>query len=65
MTITPAHLKALGEFLDGLGELTARTGVVACALNRDYVELPSGDTVQINSLRGEDGEVTYVMDDQP
>lgn len=62
MKLTPAELKALVEFLEGLTELTARTGVMACAYDRDFVELPGGQTVQINSGRDGDGRVTYAMD---
>lgn len=61
MKLTPADLKALAEFLDGLAQLTASTGVMACAYDRDFVELPSGETIGINSERN-DGPVTYAVD---
>jgi hypothetical protein len=62
MTLTTADLKALTEFLDGLGELSQRTGVKACAYDRDFVELPSGEIVQISSRRDGDGPVTYFVE---
>lgn len=57
-----ADLKALTEFLEGLTELSNRTGVMACAYTHTDVEI--GETsLQVNSARDGDGRISYFIDE--
>lgn len=56
------ELKKLTEFLEGMTELSNRTGVMACVYSHTDVEI--GDSsLQINSARSESGEVSYFIDE--
>lgn len=55
-------LKALTAFLEGLTELSNRTGVMACVYNGVEVDV-DGTVLRINSTRTEDGVVSYYVDE--
>lgn len=57
------ELKALTAFLEGMAELSERTGVLACAYDGCYVETRGGTMLRINSRRVEGGAVSYFIDE--
>jgi hypothetical protein len=61
-TPTAEDLRAVARFLDGLTNLSRRTGVVICVYDNDYVQV--GDVTMRIGRRGESPGVTYAVDDR-
>lgn len=59
------ELRALAEFITGLTELTAKTGVEACVHAGTEVQVREGDVLRMSSTRDGDGRVSYQLEHYP
>lgn len=62
-TANVSDLKALTEFLEGLADLSNRTGVKACIYGGTEIEIPGGAVLRLNSQDGDHGQISYRVDE--